>query len=471
MSAVADARSTDRPHARASRGALPRVGWLFAHDWDALALRALSAQGRARFDTAGFDLFRFPDNARLIGFDLERFAERQAARGRRLGWRGVLSHHEQFGALAAALVAERLGLPGTSPESILAAQHKLHARRILAQVVPEANVGFAPLQAGYGDPAPEGLAYPAFVKPVKAAFSVLATRVGDRDALHRHTRFSMRELWVIRHLVEPFERVRRVRLPEAGTAHRMLLEEPVAPHVAQYNLDGWVREGRVHALGVVDAVMVPGTQAFMRWEVPSRLDPAVQARVLEVARRFLGAIGFRHGSFNLEFFHDPLTDRLTVIECNPRLASQFGDLYRRVLGVDAHAIAVALALGEDPLELPRDAPAAGAAASLVYRSFEEGGPPPPAPDRERRTAFARAFPDGLLFSFARRGRALARDYKWTGSHRYGIVHLGGRDREDLRARAERASELLGWPAPYLDRSDAATPCANADTRSARRAIA
>jgi len=423
-----------------------RAGWLFAYEWDRLALQRLGAQ---RFDHAGFDLFAFPSNAALIGFDLERFARRQAERGRRAGWRGVLSHHEQFGALAAALVAERLGLPGATPESILAAQHKLHARRVLQQVAPEANLAFAPLQADYGDPVPEGLRYPCFVKPVKAAFSVLARNVASRDELQAHTRFGWRELWVIRRLVEPFERICRQRLPQAGSAHRMLLEEPVPPHTAQYNLDGWVQDGRVRALGVVDAVMVPGTQAFMRWEVPSRLPQAVQQQALDVAQRFLQAIGYRHGFFNLEFFHDAASGRLSVIECNPRLASQFGDLYRRVLGVDAHAMAAALACGEDPLALPRAAPSAGAAASLVYRALRPDAVPSP-PDAAARADFARQHADGLLFSFPKRGHALQRDFKWTGSHRYGIVHLGARDRERLREQAERASALLGWPAPYLD---------------------
>ncbi len=423
-----------------------RAGWLFAYEWDRLALQRLSGP---RFDHAGFDLFSFPSNAALIGCDLERFATQQAARGRRAGWRGVLSHHEQFGALAAALVAEKLGLPGATPESILAAQHKLHARRVLQQVVPEANLGFAPLDARYGEPVPEGLAYPCFVKPVKAAFSVLARRVDSRDHLQAHTRFGWRELWVIRRLVEPFDRVCRQRVPQAGSAHRMLLEEPVPPDTPQYNLDGWVQDGQVQALGVVDAVMVPGTQAFMRWEVPSRLPGTVQRQALQVAQRFLQAIGYRHGFFNLEFFHDPASGRLSVIECNPRLASQFGDLYRRVLGLDAHAMAVALACGEDPLALPRSEPSAGAAASLVYRALHINAVPPP-PGHEASAAFGRLHPDGLLFSMPKHGHALERDFKWTGSHRYGIVHLGARDREQLRELAEHASRLLGWPAPYLD---------------------
>ena len=434
----------------------PRAGWLFAYDWDRAALERLAQAGVARFDTGGFDLFSFPQNAALARFDLERFAARQAARGRRRGWRGVLSHHEQFGALAAALVAERLGLPGTSPESILAAQHKLHARGVLERVAPEANLAFAPLDARYGGPIPDGLRYPAFVKPVKAAFSVLAREVPDRDTLERHTRFGRRELWVIRRLVEPFDRVCRARLPQAGSAHRMLLEAPVPAHVAQHNLDGWVDEAGVHALGVVDAVMYPGTQAFMRWEVPSRLAAGGQARALDLARRFLGAIGFTRGFFNLEFFHDEATGALSFIECNPRMASQFGDLHRRVLGVDAHAMAVALALGEDPHRTPRVAPSAGAAASLVYRSFD-GAPGAAPPGPAQRAAFAARHPDALLLEFPKRGHALARDHKWTGSHRYGIVHLGAADREALRARAEAASALLGWPAPYRDTVPAAVP--------------
>ncbi len=425
----------------------PRVGWLFAYDWDQLALQRLASTGRARFDTAGFDLFSFPSQLRLAGFDIERFADRQARRGRRLGWQAVLSHHEQFGALAAALVAERLGLSGPRPQAILAAQHKLHARRVLQQVAPEANLAHALLPAGHGEPVPEGLTYPAYVKPVKAAFSVLARRVDSREQLQAHTRFSPWERWLVRRLVEPFDRVARARLPQAGPAHRLLMEEPVAATVAQYNLDGWMHRGRAHALGVVDAIMVPGTQAFLRWELPSRLDAAVQAQALDVAQRFLGAIGFDDGVFNLEFFHDAHSGRLSVIECNPRMASQFGDLYQRVLGVDVHAMAVALALGEDPSTVPRVAPTAGVAASLVYRSFP-GQPVPDPPDAGRRAAFARGWPDGLLFHFPKRGAALGRDFKWTGSHRYGIVHLGASDHDHLRLHAERASAVLGWPTPY-----------------------
>jgi hypothetical protein len=70
------------------------------------------------------------------------------------------------------------------------------------------------------------------------------------------------------------------------------------------------------------------------------------------------------------------------------------------------------------------------------------------PVAAQRAALAERFPDALLFRFAKSSGQIARDFKWLGSYRYGILHLGGQDARDLRERCLAASELLGWPAPY-----------------------
>ena len=418
---------------------------LFNYDWD----RVGYARNEAAypFDEAGFDLFSFPSNAQLAWFDLTRFVDRLAKQAKRRGWTAVVSNHEQFGALAAALLAERMGWPGTSVDAVLACQHKLYARQILDEVSPQANCDFAPLNTAYGESIPPGLHYPAFVKPVKAAFSVLARTVQNRDELQAHTRFGWWELWVIRHLVEPFERIARARLPQAGSAHKLLLEQPMSG--AQYNLDGYVFDGVAQLIGVVDAVHYPGTQAFMRFEFPGSLSETLQLRALDVAQQFLRKVGFTHGLFNMEFFFDAASDRLGVIEFNPRMASQFSDLYLRVLGIDLHAMALALAHNVDPASLPRCTPTAGAAASFVYRSFEPGATvvqPTPA----QQAALHATFPDALLFGFPKAASEIARDFKWLGSYRYGIVHMSAADIRQLRLDCEHASALLGWPAPYAD---------------------
>ena len=420
----------------------PRCLVLFNYDWDELGFSRWATDFPT--DSAGFDLFSFPSNAHLVNFNLQRFVDRLAAKAARAGWQAVTSNHEQFGALAAALLAERMGWPGTPVSAVLACQHKLYARQVLETVAPEANTPFALLPSHYGEPVPHDLTYPIFVKPIKAAFSVLARVVHNRHELAELTRFSIWELWIIRHLVEPFERVVRARLPEAGSAHRMLLEEPV--NALQYNLDGYVFAGEVRPLGIVESVMYPGTQAFMRFGYPCQLAEAGRARALDVARRFLQAVGFTHGLFNMEFFYDAATDRLTVIEFNPRMASQFSDLYLRVDGIDLHRVGLELAFGRDPALLPRAAPSAGAAASFVYRSFDPAARPA-MPGAGQQAQLAQQFPDAMLFRFAKAPAEIARDFKWLGSYRYGILHLGGDDAPDLHLRCEKASALLGWPTP------------------------
>jgi biotin carboxylase len=433
----------------------PRTLVLFNYDWDVAGhARAARAQGIA-LDESGFDLFSFPSNARLAWFNMARYVDSLAHRAKARSWQAVTSSHEQFGALAAALLAERMGWPGTPVNAILACQHKFCARQVLQRVAPEANVDFQLLDAEYGAPIPSGLPYPLFVKPVKAAFSVLARRVDNHAELHRHTRFGAWELWVIKRLVEPFEQMMRERLgPDVPSAHRMLLEAPL--QAEQFNLDGYVFNGEAQAVGVVDAIMFPGTQAFMRHQLPTRLPAAVQDRALDVARRFLKAVGFTHGLFNMEFFYNASSDRLTVIEFNPRMASQYSDLYLRVLGVDLHALALALAHGRDPATVPRQIPTAGAAASFVYRSFSTEDTVH-LPSVGQTQAFQNAFPDALLFPYPKSAGSIARDHKWLGSYRYGITHLGGTDAADLRARCEAASALLGWEAPYAETSVAHGP--------------
>lgn len=429
---------------------MPKTLLLFNYDWDAAAAQALLAQGHA-FDERGFDLFSFPSNVNLPFFSMDRFVSKLAKQAQSQSWDAVSSQHEQFGALAAALLAEKMGWPGTCPKAVVACQHKLYARQVLETVAPEANVRFTRLSCAYGEDVPDNLQYPAFVKPVKAAFSVLAQVVRSREDLQAFTRFGAYELWVIKHLVRPFEEVCARLLPEAGTAHSMLLEEPVRG--AQYSLDGIAFEGEIKPLGVVDSIMYPGTQAFMRFDYPSRLEQTAQDQALDVARKFLQAVGFTHGLFNMEFFYDTATQTLKVIEFNPRMASQFSDLYKRVDGINLHAMALELAHGRDPWALPRASTKVGAASSFVYRVFDERASHlpqriPAMPQAWQLSQLKAQFPDQLFLQFPKAGHSLARDFKWLGSYRYGILHLSGRDVHDLQERCQRASGILHWPIPY-----------------------
>jgi hypothetical protein len=230
----------------------------------------------------------------------------------------------------------------------------------------------------------------------------------------------------------------------------MLLEPPCEGH--QINVDGYAFGGAVTLLGIVDAHMYPhparGVKHFLRFAYPSRLPGALRERVARATRGVLSAVGFSHGFFNCECFVLP-DGSLRFIEINPRLASQFVTLYRDVEGFDVYRMLAALAAGRDPAAVPRLPPCAGAAASFVFRRFDGAAAPPPAPGAIEW--LAAQHPRARLFTYHKRGRGLAREYKWLGSHRYAVLNHSAADADVLEAEFVRICARLGWPyQPLVD---------------------
>jgi hypothetical protein len=273
------------------------------------------------------------------------------------------------------------------------------------------------------------LPYPFFVKPVKAAFSVLARRVDDAADLQRHLTFHPWETHIIRRLVRPFgDLMREVGDFDIHPEHMM--GEALLDGV-QINVDGWMDRGTVGFFGIVDAIMFPGTSSFQRFEYPSRLPPAAQQRAFELAERAMRALGFDHGGFNVEMFWQPEAGTFRIIEVNPRLAAQFGDMYEKVDGTSPYNVLIDLSVGRAP-RWTRGQGRFGAAASFVFREFN--GAVKIAPDRAQIDWLAASYPDARLHMFLKHGNSRWRETKWLGNYRYAIVNMGGRDREDLYRR-------------------------------------
>ena len=413
---------------------------LFAQEWDRLALADPDLAARYEFIHRGFDLFRFPENARLLTFDVRRYIDRlvRLARSRRI--EAVISPHEQFGTLIAAEVARRLGLPGADPKAILTAQHKYYARAAIARLAPEAMPAFGAFPYTVRREEEVPLPFPFFVKPVKATFSVLARRVDSFPELRRHLRFKPFEQHIIKRLVKPFNDLLKDYPGFDIDAHHLVAEGLVEG--MQVNVDGYADRGEFRILGIVDEVMYPGTMAFNRFEYPSSLPPPVAQRVRELAVTTMRAVGFDHGLFNVELAYDPRTEALRVIEINPRIASQFVTLYEWVDGVRLYDIMLDLALGETPRCEPSSQERIHA-ASFIFRKFD-GRPLHPAPSRTQLAQVRRRHPDAHLMLYVKHGADLAREMKWLGSHRYGVLNLRGRDRADLYARYRDIRDTLGF---------------------------
>ena len=410
---------------------------LFPNEWDRAELACQRHRKRYRFQYEGFDLFRFPDNVRLAWFDARRFVDRIVAHYRGAGLAGVVSNEEQWGALIAAVVAQRLGLPGVDPRAILAAQHKYYARKLIERAVPEATPSYAVFPYDVCRAEDVGLPFPCFVKPVKATYSILARRVDRFEDVRRLMTFRPLERFILEKLIQPSNDLARdYAMGFAVDSHHMIAEEVL--YGTQVTVEGIACGGKVTILGIVDAVMYPGTIAFQRFEYPSAVPDGVQARMAAIAIKAIGALGFDHGVFNVEIFHDPATDRVSVLEVNPRMAYQFADLYEKVEGFNTYDAVLALATGESPT-LVKGRGRYRNAGSFVLRAF--GRPRLKAfPDRARIAALQRRYEDARLMVYVKTGAQLEREVKWLGSYRYAVLNLGAMDGNQL---VERYHHLKG----------------------------
>lgn len=315
-------------------------------------------------------------------------------------------------ALLAALVAQRRGLPGPTPQALFACQHKPTSRELQRRVVPEATPRFEVLD---GAPA---LRTPFFVKPVVGRLSQLARRIDDPAELA--------DLPSHDPYLEEYARLAELAgLPTDG------LRGFVAEELAQGNevtLEGYVHAGRVTLIGLTDSVKYTGTNSFERFEYPSRLQRSRLEELGDIARRLLPALGFDGGFFNVEFFV-PERSRPTIIEVNGRIASQFAPLVQALHGRSTYELLFALACGADPGWQEREPD--GVAVSYVLRTFGDAFVAT-APDPE----------DGVEI-LAQAGRRLseqgANDVR---SFRLAIVYEAGATRVEALERARaRAAKL------------------------------
>ena len=407
-----------------------RILVLFPDEWDQAVAAEPRYRGRYHFFEEGFDLFSFPENAQLLTFDALAFVERIVRRYRDARLEAVVTSDEQFGPFLASLIAARLGLPHAPLQSILTIQHKFYARQAFARIAPEANARFGLIRRQPSSAAELPLPFPFYVKPAKAAFSVLARRIDSLEDLRRHTQFGWLEKLVIQRLLRPFGDVMR--------AHSAYTEDPflmIAEEVAegrQVTANGYVRNGRVTMLGTVDSVMYPGTDQFQRFQYPSSLPPADLARIDALATRLVQGLGFTHGMFNMELRVDPRTGALRIIEINPRAAGQFYDLFERVDGYSLFEALLALECGEEPVVRHRAGEAAHA-ASFVLRDLAGAGLSRWPRSSELETLRQR-HPGVRMMFYPKRGAELKRELKWLGSYRYAVFNLGAPSLAELFAR-------------------------------------
>jgi hypothetical protein len=347
---------------------------------------------------------------------------------------GVTSAVGYPGMSASSIIAKKLDLPGPSPEAIILCEHKYYSRLYQKQFVPEATPDFHLIDPRDSATLNGIIDFPSFLKPVKSCMSKNANIVFDEKQLRELVKTSL----LPDQFIDPFNDILRsyTHLQQHATC---LLQEALLQGV-QVSLEGYVFDKQVHVMGVVDAVMFPGTLSFKRWQYPSRLKQDVLNRMRDIATRFFTGIGYDNALFNMELFYDIETDSIGIIEINPKIASQFPKLFEKVDGFSTYKTLLEVAMGQEPNTLHRKGKYA-VSASCVLRIFEDQKVHA-VPDEKQINSVAEKFPDTQVQIYARPGKKLSDEVQDAISFRYGLIDLGAQSESELEEKFEACKQML-----------------------------
>ncbi|MHB1248868.1 MAG: ATP-grasp domain-containing protein [Polaromonas sp.] len=350
------------------------------------------------------------------------------------GLAGVTSAVGYPGMSAASIIAKKLSLPGPPVEAIMLCEHKYYSRVYQQQLVAEATPEFHLIDPEDSTTLDDIIGFPSFLKPVKSCMSKNAFTVFDETQLRQLVKTSL----LPNQFVDPFNQM--LHAYTGFKQHATCLLQEALLHGVQVSLEGYVFANQVHVIGVVDAVMFPGSMAFKRWQYPSQLPPDVLARMSDIATRFFKGIGYNNALFNMELFYDRQSDRVSIIEVNPKIASQFPNLFEKVDGFSTYQTLLEVAIGQEPEPFYRKGKYR-VSASCVLRVFDDHHVHA-VPTEEQIQSVLQKFPDTRIQIYAKTGSRLSGQVQDASSFRYGLIDLGAQSEAELEEKFETCKSML-----------------------------
>jgi hypothetical protein len=338
------------------------------------------------------------------------------------------------------LLAERYGTRSTSLESVVKCEHKYWSRleqEKVTDAVP--RFGRVDLEADPPRP-PEGVRYPMWLKPALSYSSELAFGV-ENDEEFRAAVAEIREgisrvgrpfTWILDQLDLPPEM--------AGVGGEVCLAEESLSGI-QVAVEGYVHQGEVTVYGVLDSINYPDSSSFLRHQYPSTLPEPVRRRLHDVSERVMRQIGMDTATFSIEYFYDPSTDDINLLEINPRHSQSHAELFEYVDGVPNHHSMVALALGKDP-SIPNRQGTYRAAAKWYYRWFADGVVHQ-VPDSEELQRIEEEIPGVRIDVVPEEDQRLS-EVDQQDSYSYELAHIftGGDSEAELQEKYDRCVAAL-----------------------------
>lgn len=341
------------------------------------------------------------------------------------------------------LLCRKYGLPGPGLEGVVKCEHKywsrLEQRKILGEEVPP----FALVDLdGEADP-PQGLKFPMWLKPVKSFSSELAFKVSDErefaEAIGRIREGIDRVGKPFQYVLDQLSDLRMPPEVEESGALSCLAEEAMSG--VQAATEGFVYDGEVVVNGALDSINYPGRSSFLRHQYPSQLPGPVVRAMIDVSHRVISHIGLDNSTFSIEFFCDPGSGQVRILEINPRHSQSHAEMFENVDGVPNHHCMIELGLGRRP-RMPRGEGRHRISAKWYHRRFSDAVVRR-VPTEEEIQRLEREIPGVTVNVVPTEGRRLSdMDAQDSYSFELAFVHVGADSEAELKDKYERTVDAL-----------------------------
>lgn len=381
----------------------------------------------------------YPPLARLVEEGCQRIAEFEGQEN------GILGYWDFPSSVLVPLIAARLGLPGPALDAVARCEHKYWSRIAQRTVVPECVPGFQAVDPFAADAVESmTLRYPFWIKPVKAHSSYLGFYIDTPATLEAR-------LAVIREHIgfmgEPFnEFLGQVEMPPevrpVGGYH--CIAEELISGGYQCTLEGFSWQGEPEIYGIVDSLRTGlYDSCFSRYQYPSALPDAVQARMKAIACKLIRHLEYDNSAFNIECYWNPEDNRISVIEVNARVSRSHSALFLMVDGATNQKVPLDLAFGHRPA-FPCRAGGHNIAAKFMLRQFSDGVVERVPTDADIRN-LKQAFPEAWVRVLTPEGTRLSH-LRLQDSYSYEIaeIFLGAESEEALLHKYNDALLLLNF---------------------------
>ncbi len=357
---------------------------------------------------------------------------------------GIIGHWDFPTTSLLPILRREWNLPSSSLESALYCENKYWTRVANEEAIPESCPPYQALDPFSKDPLKDlELDFPFWLKPTVSFSSYLGFRIATEDQFVEAMQ-TIRDN--IRVFSDPFDRVMdfvedRDALPKDGAGPTALAEGLVGGRLV--TLEGYVQNGEVVVYGILDSLRAANNVSFISYQYPSMLPEGVQNRMRTKAEKILKHIKLDETPFNMEFFWDEETDRIWLLEINPRISKSHCAIFQIATGASHHEVAINLALGRKP-DFPRPEGRFPMAAKFMPRVFGDAQVLK-APTEEQIEAIRKQYPELLVNVGVKEGQYLS-ELRGQDSYSFEIadLFLGGEDEMELHAKFHEIMTMLDF---------------------------